>query len=88
MYLIFIFGMSGNFKGVMVEYYNLSNYVFEVSRMKNFGMYEGMKNGVFFEYVFDLLVYDLIWFFVLGESVVVFDMDLIFDIDKFISILN
>ncbi|WP_421546121.1 amino acid adenylation domain-containing protein [Lactiplantibacillus plantarum] len=87
-YLIFTSGTSGNPKGVMVEHHNLSNYVLEVSRMKNSGMHEGMKNGAFFEYVFDSSVHDLIRPFVLGESVVVLDTDLIFDIDKFISTLN
>ena len=87
-YLIFTSGTSGNPKGVMVEHHNLSNYVLEVSRMKNSGMHEGMKHGAFFEYVFDSSVHDLIRPFVLGESVVVLDTDLIFDIDKFISTLN
>ncbi len=87
-YLIFTSGTSGKPKGVMVEHRNLSNYVVEVSKMEKSGMHVGMKNGAFFEYVFDSSVHDLVRPFALGESVVVLDTDLIFDIDKLIETMN
>lgn len=87
-YLIFTSGTSGTPKGVMVKRKNLSNFVVEVAKMKNSGMHPGIVNGAFFEYVFDSSIHDLIRPFTLGESVVILDTDLIYDIDLFIQTLK
>ncbi|VDG18051.1 non-ribosomal peptide synthetase NpsA [Lactobacillus plantarum WCFS1] [Lactiplantibacillus mudanjiangensis] len=87
-YLIFTSGTSGTPKGVMVKHQNLSNYSVEVGRAEGSGMHPGMINGAFFEYVFDSSIHDLIRPYVMGESVVILDTDLIYDIDRFILTLN
>ncbi|WP_026882824.1 non-ribosomal peptide synthetase [Clostridium akagii] len=87
-YIIFTSGTSGKPKGVMVKHKNLSNYVTEVAKMDKSGMHEGVVNGAFFEYVFDSSIHDLVRPFTMGESVVILDTDLIYDIDLFIHTLN
>ncbi len=87
-YMIFTSGTSGKPKGVMVQHKNLSNYVTEVAKMYKSGMHAGVVNGAFFEYVFDSSINDLIRPFTMGESVVILDTDLIYDIDLFIHTLN
>lgn len=87
-YMIFTSGTSGKPKGVMVQHKNLSNYVTEVAQVDKSGMHAGIVNGAFFEYVFDSSIHDLIRPFTMGESVVILDTDLIYDIDLFIHTLN
>ncbi|WP_034538326.1 non-ribosomal peptide synthetase [Carnobacterium inhibens] len=86
-YIIFTSGTSGTPKGVMVTHKNLGNFVIQVAKMEKSGMQTGMVNGAFFEYVFDASIHDLIRPFTMGESVVILDTDLIYDIDLLIQTL-
>lgn len=70
-YVIYMFGFIGKFKGVLIEYWGLSNYIWWVKEVyvKN----EKINFLLYLFIFFDLIVIFIFIFLVIGNMIIVYD---------------